>query len=141
MFVLDTNVLSELRVGKPMPSAAVRRWAGEVPANQLYLAAVTVLELEMGVLAMERRDAPQGKVLRAWMEGVMAAFSARVLPFAGPTAVLCAAMHVPDRRSDRDAMIAATAKEHGYTVVTRNTNDFRGCGVRVLNPWLTPDVA
>lgn len=139
MFVLDTNVISELRAGKPLPSDLVRRWAATVPANQLYLAAVTVLELERGVLAMERKDARQGRTLRSWLLGVMEAFSARVLPFAAPTALLCAAMHIPNRRSDRDAMIAATAKEHGYTVVTRNTSDFTGCGVQLLNPWLTPD--
>ena len=69
MFVLDTNVISELRAGKPMPSVSVRHWAGQVPANQLYLAAVTVLELEIGVLAMERKDSRQGRILRSWLQG------------------------------------------------------------------------
>jgi predicted nucleic acid-binding protein len=66
----------------------------------------------------------------------MKEFSSQVLPFGSATAVLCAAMHVPDRRPDRDAMIAATAKEHGYTIATRNTADFDECGVQLLNPWL-----
>lgn len=135
MFVLDTNVISELRVGKSMPSVSVRSWAAQVPANQLYLAAVTVLELEIGVLAMERKDSRQGQTLRSWLRGVLGEFSSQVLPFTGSTAILCAAMHVPNRRSDRDAMIAATAKEHGYTIVTRNTDDFSGCGVQLLDPW------
>ena len=135
-FVLDTNVISELRAGKAAPSVAVRRWAAQLPINQLYLAAVTILELEMGVLAMERKDSRQGQALRAWFKGVMVEFDSRVLPFTGQTAVICAPMQVPNRHSDRDAMIAATAKEHGYTLVTRNTADFGGCGVRLLNPWL-----
>ena len=141
MFLLDTNVISELRAGKPTASSAVRHWADSVPANQQYLAAITVLELELGVLAMERKDPRQGQVFRSWLQAVLAHFAAQVLPFGTSTAILCAAMHVPDRRSERDAMIAATAKEHGYTVVTRNTGDFDGCGVQLLNPWLTPDPA
>jgi toxin FitB len=137
MLLLDTNVISELRAGKPHPSASLRAWAAQQPAHQLYLSAITVLELEMGVLGMERKDARQGEALRIWLNGVLEEFSARILPFTGSTAILCAAMHIPNRRSDRDAMIAATAKEHGYTLITRNTNDFDGCGVPLLNPWLT----
>ena len=136
MFLLDTNVLSELRVGKANPSADVRRWAASVPGNQLYLSAISVLELETGVLLMERKDAQQGQMLRSWLRGVMREFSSQVLPFGSTTAVLCAAMHVPDRRPDRDGMIAATAKEHGYTIATRNTADFDGRGVQLFNPWL-----
>ena len=137
MFLLDTNVVSELRAGKPTASPAVRRWAEGVPANQQYIAAVTVLELEIGVLAMERKDPRQGQNLRSWLQAVLERFSPQVLSFGASTAILCAAMHVPDRRPERDAMIAATAKEHGYTIVTRNTDDFDGCGVQLLNPWLT----
>lgn len=135
MFLLDTNVLSELRAGKRNPSAAVRRWAAGVPAGQLYLSAITVLELEMGVLAMERKDTSQGRVLRAWLTAVLDQFSAQVLPFGLETARLCAALHVPNRRSERDAMIAATAREHSLTLVSRNTKDFAGCAVDLLNPW------
>ena len=136
MFLLDTNVISELRVGKATPSPAVRRWAASVPGNQLYLSAVSILELEIGVLMMERKDAQQGQMLRSWLGGVIKKFSSQVLPFGSTTAVLCAGMHVPDRRAERDAMIAAAAKEHGYTIATRNTADFDDCGAQVLNPWL-----
>ena len=136
MFLLDTNVISELRVGKANQSAAVRHWAGSVPGNQLYLSSISILELETGVLLMERKDAQQGQTLRSWLQGVMKEFSSQLLPFGSTTAVLCAAMRVPNRRPDRDAMIAATAKEHGYTIATRNTADFEGCGVQLLNPWL-----
>jgi len=136
MFVLDTNVISELRHGKPHQSAAVRAWAAVQPSRQLFLSAITILELEMGVLALERRTPPQGGALRAWLDGVRAAFAGRILPFNGNTALLCAALHVPDPRSARDAMIAATALEHRFAVVTRNVSDFAGTGVTLINPWL-----
>ena len=124
-----------------MASAAVRRWAASIPAHQLSLSVITVLELGMGVLAMERKDPRQGRSLRSWLQAVVGEFSSQILPFTTAAAFLCAAMHTPNRSSDRDAMIAATAKEYGCTVVTRNIDDFRDCGVRLLNPWLTFDKA
>ncbi|MDP2834931.1 MAG: type II toxin-antitoxin system VapC family toxin [Pseudomonadota bacterium] len=135
MFLLDTNVISELRNGKPQQSLAVRAWAETLPANQLYLSAITVLELEMGVLRMERKDVQQGKILRAWAEIVLQQFAGQVLPFTGETALLCAGMHVPDPRSFRDSMIAATAQQHSLTLVTRNVADFEGLSIKLLNPW------
>ena len=135
MFVLDTNVISELRHGKPKQSEAVRQWAAQQPTSQLFLSAISILELEQGILLLERRIPPQGSALRSWLAGVRAAFAGRVLPFTGDTATLCAALHLPDPHSERDAMIAATALEHGFTVVTRNTQDFVNTGVALLNPW------
>lgn len=136
MFVLDTNVISELRQGKPNQSPEVRAWAASQPASQLFLSAICILELEKGVLALERRTPPQGSALRAWLTGVRATFAGRILPFTDNTAMLCAAMHVPNPRSDRDAMIAATALEHGMTVATRNVADFTGTGVQLINPFM-----
>ena len=136
MFVLDTNVISELRHGKPNPSPEVRAWAAAQPANRLFLSAITLLELEVGIQSLERRSPPQGSALRAWLTGVRAAFAGRILPFSESTAPVCAALHVPDPRSERDAMIAATALEHKFAVVTRNVVDFAPTGVALVNPWV-----
>ena len=135
MFILDTNVISELRQGKPNQSHEVRGWAAQQSAGKLFMSAITILELEKGILALERRTPPEGSALRLWLTGVRAAFTGRILPFTDNTATICAALHVPDPRSERDAMIAATAIEHGFTVVTRNTQDFVNTGVLLLNPW------
>jgi predicted nucleic acid-binding protein len=136
MFILDTNVISELRQGKPQPSAAVRRWAADQPSHRLFLSAITILELELGFQALERRTPPQGSALRSWLAGVRAAFAGRILPFGENTAAVCASLHIPNPRSERDAMIAASALEHKFTVVTRNTADFEATGVALINPWL-----
>lgn len=135
MYVLDTNVLSELRPGKPNPSPQVRAWAATLPQSRFFLSAITILEQEMGILQLERRLPPQGSALRAWFDGVRRAFEGRILPFTSDAALRCASMNVPDPRSYRDSMIAATALEHGFTVVTRNLRDFEGTGVSVLDPW------
>ncbi len=105
-------------------------------AGSLYVSAITLLELEMGVLQIERRDGAQGAVLRAWLDGhVLPAFAGRVLAVDLTVALQCAQLHVPDRLSERDAMIAATANVHRMTVVTRDVVDFASCGVALLNPW------
>jgi hypothetical protein len=135
MFVLDTNVLSELRPGKPGQSQAVRAWASTIAESQFFLSAVTLLECEKGILQLERKTPPQGAALRAWWDGVREAFDGRILPFAAEAALRCAAMHVPDPKSWRDSMIAAIALVHGFTLVTRNTGDFAGTGTKILNPW------
>ncbi len=135
MYVLDTNVISELRQGKAKQSAQVRSWAAAQPASRLFMSAISILELEQGVMALERRTPSQGGALRVWLTGVRATFAGRILPFTDNTATLCAAMHVPSPRSDRDAMMAATALEHGMTVVTRNVADFVGTGVQLINPF------
>lgn len=137
MFVLDTNVVSELRRAKAgRADRNVVRWAARVPAESLFVSAITILELETGVLLVQRRDTKQGALLRAWLDQqVLTAFSGRVLPVDTAVALRCAALHVPDPRSERDALIAATAMVHGMTVVTRNVADFAATGAPLLNPW------
>lgn len=135
MYLLDTNVISELRHGKPGQSPLVRAWAAGTPASRQFLSAITIMELEVGILSLERKRPPQGSALRTWFDGVRNAFAGRVLSFTETGAMLCASLHVPQPRPERDAMIAASALEHGFTVVTRNVRDFEGTGARVLSPW------
>lgn len=137
MFLLDTNVLSELRkVKSAKANQNVEAWARSVAADSLYISVVTIIELETGILLLERRDAAQGAILREWLElHVLPAFADRTLPVDIVVARTCASMHVPDSRPHRDALIAATARVHGMTVVTRDGADFANTGVKVLNPW------
>ena len=104
----------------------------------MFLSVITILELEKGVLAVERRDVAQGRMLRIWLDGpVLAAFADRILPIDMTVARRCAPLHVPDPRPERDTLIAATALVHGLTVVTRNEADFNASAVPLLNPWKT----
>jgi predicted nucleic acid-binding protein len=138
MYILDTNVISDLRKAKSGKSnPGVVSWAESVPANSLFISVISILELEMGILSIERRDPSQGAILRTWMDHhVMSAFIERVLPIDTAVAQRCAMLHVPDPKSDRDALIAATAFVHSMTIVTRNVSDFNDTGVEVLNPWI-----
>lgn len=138
MFVLDTNVVSELRkvrAGKANPGVA--QWAASVSSGHLFVSSITIHELEHGVLLAERSDPDQGAVLRRWLdESVLPAFSERVLPVDEAVARCAAALHVPNPAPFRDALIGATALVHHMTVVTRDVNDFeRFTDLEVLNPW------
>ncbi len=138
MYLLDTNVISELR--RPdKASPAVLAWMQAAPQDRLFISSITVFELELGVRQKERRDAPQGLLLRQWLESqVLPRFQDRVLDVDAAVARRCAALHSPDPAPERDAWIAATALVHQMTVVSRNTRDFAACGASVLNPWLAP---
>ena len=139
MFILDTNVVSELRkvrLGKAHENVA--RWADSVNAADLYLSVITIQELEIGVLLVERRDSVQGAMLRSWLNShVLPAFASRILPVDMIVAQRSARLHVPNPHPIRDGLIAATAMVHGMTVVTRNGDDFEPTGVQILNPWMS----
>ncbi|EJZ7014681.1 type II toxin-antitoxin system VapC family toxin [Salmonella enterica] len=138
MYVLDTNVVSELRKARTGKiDANVAAWAENMDASALFISSITIMELELGILSVERRDAIQGSLLRSWLEQhVLPEFSGRTLPVDTAVALRCARLHVPDKRGERDALIEATALVHGMTVVTRNVADFEPTGVTIINPWI-----
>jgi toxin FitB len=137
MYLLDTNVIAEMRkVTSGKADMRFAKWAKSVDANRLYVSTITLMELELGVSLKERKDKKQGAALRLWLDKqVLPEFAQRTIVFDTAVAIHCARLHVPDKRSERDAMIAASAIVHGMAVVTRNTADFKATGVRLLNPW------
>jgi predicted nucleic acid-binding protein len=137
MYLLDTNVVSELRKTKT-GNPKVLAWAKQFSPSTLFLSVVSTLELETGILLIERRDEIQGARLRSWFETqLLPTFDGRILPVDTPVARRATAMQVPAPCSDRDALIAATALVHNMTVVTRNVKDFEPTGAAIINPWQT----
>ncbi|NSZ03294.1 type II toxin-antitoxin system VapC family toxin [Agrobacterium tumefaciens] len=136
-YLLDTNVVSELRkVGDGKADLNVTTWLGAKDSRDLYISAITIFELERGILSIQRRDIEQGSRLRAWMDSrVRPEFAERILSINEAIATRCAHLHIPDRRNEADALIAATAIVHGLVVVTRNIHDFQGTGVVLVDPW------
>ncbi len=136
-YLIDTNVVSELR--RPERAApTVVAWAASVPTSQMFMSSVTILELRLGALQLAHRDPAAGRVILEWLERkVIERFRDRILAVDLAVALKCAELHVPDPRSEHDALIAATALVHNLTVVTRNTGDFIPTGVRLFNPWET----
>lgn len=143
MYLLDTNVVSESRkLGTGRADANVVAWMTATDPALTYLSSITLFELELGVLRIERRDPLQGAMLRGWLaETVQPAFEGRILPMSAEVATRCARLHVPDPRSERDSWIAATALVHDLTVVTRNVDDFAHTGVSLINPWGAPSAS
>ena len=126
MYLVDTNVISELRKDHKAELRVIE-WARNIEPQCMYLSVISVLEIRMGILSVQRRDLVQGNILQEW-------FILKVIP-ALDVAMRCAELHVPDPRSDRDALIAATALTHKMSVVTRNCKDFEPMGVPIINPW------
>ena len=137
MFVLDTCVVSELRkAAGGKANLNLVAWAGAQVPGSLFISAITILEIETGILLLERRDPAQGATLRSWMTAqVLPAFRGRILAIDTAVAQRCASLHMQDRHADRDALIAATALVHRMAVVTRNVADFKPSGVEILDPW------
>lgn len=135
MILLDTNVISELRLGKRQADTNVVAWAAAQPFETLFLSAISLLELRLGMEQKSRVDPEQGRRLQAWIEGLEQAFDGQVLAVSGRTARLCAPLHVPNPMEFGDSLIAATALEHGLILATRNVRDFEGRGMSIVNPW------
>jgi len=133
MYLLDTNVVSELR--RPRPHGAVVAWLRKVPDSDLHLSAVTVGELQAGIEITREQDPAKAGEIEAWLDRVAETYS--VLPM--DARIFRSWARLMHRRSDElieDAMIAATAQVHDLTVVTRNVRDFATLGVKTLNPFL-----
>ena len=137
MFLLDTNVISELRKADDgRADAGVVKWASQIPRDSLFTSAIVLMEIEIGIRLKERKDTAQGFILRQWMdEHVVPFFDQRTVPIDTAVAMQCAELHVPDKRPERDALIAATAFVHGMALVTRNEKDFEGLDIKIINPW------
>lgn len=133
-YILDTNVVSALRVRDRHPKVA--EWVASVPLRDQYLTAVTVGEIERGVVTKERSDPEQGGILRRWLEEqVLRAFGDRILAFDLAAARAVGAFRVPERASPDDALIAAIASARDMTIVSRNVKHFAPLGVPTPNPW------
>ena len=141
--LLDTNVISELRkAGTPRANPHVIAWANTLNAEDMFISALTLMEIEKGILKFARKDPQQARHLQRWYhERVLIEFAWRTLDIDRSVSRLCAQLHVPDERPATDALIAATALHHDMVLVTRNVRDFAGMGVMVLNPWDEYDCA
>ena len=137
MLLLDTNVISEMRkVLSGKTDECFSKWARSTNLYELYLSAITIQELEIGVLLKENKDKATGLILRTWLEDhIKPSFEGRVLSVDSAVAIQSALLHVINPRPFRDGLIAATAIVHGMTIVTRNINDFESCHVKLINPW------
>ncbi|PID61433.1 MAG: VapC toxin family PIN domain ribonuclease [Gammaproteobacteria bacterium] len=139
MFFLDTNIISELRLAaKGKGDANVLAWAQCYEKTLFYTNVVVMMELERGILNIERKDHQQAQALTRWLERtVKPTFEQRIFPIDSATASICAGLHVPDRAPENDAWIAASAIQYDLTLVTRNHKDFAHLGVRLYNPFLS----
>lgn len=137
MYLLDTNIISESRklaTSRIDPHAA--RWFAQVDVETTFVSAMTIFELERGVRQMERRNAKQGSVLRRWLDDqIITTYEHRTLPLSRAVALICAGLHIPDPKSERDAWIAATAIDAELTLASRNVGDFASMGVGLINPF------
>lgn len=137
MYLLDTNVISELRKASVNKADInVVNWANTISVSEMYISVITIMEIELGILLVERKDIKQAKTLQEWLnKQVLPAFMNRIIPFDVSEAQYCASLHFPNPKSERDAMIAATASVHNMKVVTRNISDFKEMRINMINPW------
>jgi hypothetical protein len=131
-FLLDTNAISEIRRGRDPNVAA---WANSVADGELYLSVLTLGEIRKGIERLRGRDLRQAEVFSAWLLELRERFSDRILTIDAEVAEAWGRVNAPAERNTTDSLIAATARVHELTVVTRNTSDFEGCDVELLDPW------
>jgi len=133
-YLLDTNVISEAR--KATGDAMVKAWLGRQVVADVAISVITVLEIDIGIRRLRRRDPVGAEAVQRWFDDrVLSGFRGRILSLDVPCTLEVAPLHVPDPAPEHDAIIAGTALAHGLTVVTRNTSDFQRTGVPLLNPW------
>lgn len=137
MYLLDTNVVSELRrAGTDRCDPSVAAWAQSVSVTELFISVVTVMEIQTGILLKKRKDKAQGSQLQAWLDTqVMPSFDERILSVTTDIVLRCATLHVPDHKSPHDAFLGATAYVHDLDMVTRNVADFENMDIGIINPW------
>ena len=133
-FLVDTNVLSELRK-RARANSAVRAWADKTGWNEFHVSWISIAELKRGAALARRNDPPQATALEAWIAEIVKSLGDRILPVDRPVAELWAELMVPDPRPPFDALIAATARAHQLILVTRNVRDFGTTGVALFDPW------
>ncbi|MGV0384658.1 type II toxin-antitoxin system VapC family toxin [Corynebacterium sp. 22_2729] len=135
-YLLDTNVVSELRKPPGKVNPRVFEWVNAQILHSQYLSVITIYELKLGISRKNHTDPVQGQRLQKWFtQDLLLLFEGRVLPLDERVAIEAANMNVPDPRPQADLFIAATARVHGLTIVTRNQKDFEPMGVQYLNPW------
>lgn len=135
-YLADTNVISELRKTNANPH--VRAWSAATPGPDIYLSTMTIGELRLGAVRIRRKDPAHAALLDAFLTQVKRDYDGRIVPVTLEIAEVWAEINVPDPLPIADGLIAATAKVHGWTVVTRNIADFERTGVAILNPFEPP---
>jgi predicted nucleic acid-binding protein len=133
-FLIDTNVISELRKGEKA-DRAVLEWMSQVDEDDLYLSVLVVGEIRKGVERVRRRDRASAQALETWLRQITTAYAERVLPITTEIAEAWGRLNVPDPLPVIDSLLSATAQVHGMTVATRNVADISRTGVPVLNPF------
>ncbi|MBS9781668.1 MAG: type II toxin-antitoxin system VapC family toxin [Gammaproteobacteria bacterium] len=136
MYLLDTNILSEIRkIKQNRANENVVNWLANVLPTELYTNVVVLMEIEKGIVRLRRKDSQQADNLAAWYQTIKPTFQNRIYSIDEKTASICATLHSPNPAPANDAWIAATAIQHNLVLATRNTNDFNFQGLQVFNPF------
>jgi predicted nucleic acid-binding protein len=135
MFLLDTNVVSALRNPGDADKNLVA-WANSQQVFNLYVSSISIMELKLAILEKRKVDPAAGEALNDWLQTqVLQGFKGRLVAFDAEMAEYCAALHVPNPKSERDAMIAATCLVNNMTLVTKTPSDFKHIKIQAINPW------